>query len=349
MPVLVAASNSQRLPHLDGLRGMAAMAVLFYHVQNLFRLTFGFERGYLFVDVFFMLSGFVLSLAWAGSAGHSSAVLLLKARLHRLWPTIAAASILGAVIHAILGDSHVPLNLLLALFLVPVIWREGSIYPINGVQWSLFWEVLANVAHVFLLRRISTNGLFALGVLMGLLFAAAIQWYGDATFGPDADYWWLALVRVGWSYTVGALMARLYNETDWKPVVSWWQALALFMLSVLALPLLPFSWAVGDTLLVIVVLPTLFWLLVTAKQPIRCSRWLAQLGALSFPLYATHLPLLTLFSTLDLPRSLSAVLATIIALVLSAWFGRRQLRRAPTNFTPPANPALATPSTSPIS
>jgi peptidoglycan/LPS O-acetylase OafA/YrhL len=64
--LLVPSASRQRLPHLDGLRGIAAICVVLYHVHNLFGLALGFERAYLFVDVFFMLSGFVLTRTWGG-------------------------------------------------------------------------------------------------------------------------------------------------------------------------------------------------------------------------------------------------------------------------------------------
>ena len=76
----------------------------------------------------------------------------------------------------------------------------------------------------------------------------------------------------------------------------------------------------------IVVFPVLFWLLVTARRPVRASRSLTRLGAVSFPLYAAHMPLLTLCLALAVPRPVSAALAVGGSLLLSSASGRVDYR-----------------------
>ncbi len=311
--------GGHRLAQLDGLRGIAAIAVMVYHIHNIFGLTLGFERAYLFVDVFFMLSGFVLQLAWSSTSRRDfDAAAVLKARVRRLWPTIAAAAILGAIIHAVLGDvAHPTTFLLLALLIVPAIWNDGAIFPLNGPQWSLFWEGVANLVHVLWLRRLTERELVLVSLVMGLSVITAIELWGAAMFGPTSNGWWLALARVGWSYTAGMLIGRRYQGTAWRPVLAWWQALALPMLVVLALPFVPLPTKTGDELLIIVVFPLLFWLLATARPPRRAREALARLGALSFPLYAVHLPLLDLFAGFGAPRIAAAALATTASLLFA--------------------------------
>jgi peptidoglycan/LPS O-acetylase OafA/YrhL len=230
---------------------------------------------------------------------------------------------LGALVHALLGDlAGVPLLLFFALIDVPALWRIGSLFPLNGPQWSLMFELFANVMHVVLLRRLGERGLMVICAIMGLCFALAIAVYGHDGFGAERLFWWLGIARVGWSYTVGIAMARLYRSASWRPLLRWWQALVLPLLAVLALPWLPLSQASGDALFAIALVPVLFWLLATASPPGRnASRYLEWLGALSFPLYAVHLPVLSLFSAYGTAAN-SAVMAVIVAILAAGMLVR---------------------------
>lgn len=321
-------THPQRLMHLDGLRGIAAIGVILYHTHNVFGLKLGFGRGYLFVDLFFMLSGFVLSLAWTSDfARGTSAQTLVRGRIRRLWPTMAAASLLAALIHYFLGDvQHVGALLLLALLFVPFIGQSGPLYPLNGPQWSIVWELFANIMHILWLSRISLRGLWMIALIMGVGLCVATVITGTNSFGPDGDTGTLAITRVGWSYTIGIIFAQLYHRAALRRMIPWWLSLMLITIAVVILPLIPLPLAVGDIVMVIVVFPGLFWLTVTTQQPIRMVGALAKLGALSFPLYATHSAILVCFASLALPRALAAPLAIGTALLFSAIFIRASAR-----------------------
>lgn len=96
-------------PHyaiLDGLRGVAALTVIWYHVFEGFEtspLDQKFNHGYLAVDFFFILSGFVVGYAyddrWAGrrAGGGMRMRDFLKRRIVRLHPMVVLGSVLGAV------------------------------------------------------------------------------------------------------------------------------------------------------------------------------------------------------------------------------------------------------------
>lgn len=96
-------------PHyaiLDGLRGVAALTVIWYHVFEGFAtspLDQKFNHGYLAVDFFFILSGFVVGYAyddrWAGrrAGGGMRMRDFLKRRIVRLHPMVVLGSVLGAV------------------------------------------------------------------------------------------------------------------------------------------------------------------------------------------------------------------------------------------------------------
>lgn len=322
-----AMKDESRLHQVDGFRGIAALAVMAYHIQNLFGLTLGFERAYLFVDMFFMLSGFVLARAWTPIFGRDFATIdLLKARVRRLWPTIAAGALFGAAVHAFLQDTpNIPLFLLLALLLVPAFWQSESLFPLNGPLWSIFWELFANVAHMLWLRRLSERGLVALCFVMGLCLIVVTTTRGSGASGPDGHLWFLGLVRVGWSYSIGMLLAHLHRRSNWKSILRWWQALALPVLAVLIVPLIALPTAVGDELLVVGAFPLMFWLIITAHPPAKARKSLTSLGALSYPLYAIHLPLLSLFASFHQFQATSAAMATLLSLLIANSSGRLRL------------------------
>lgn len=307
-----------RLSLLDGLRGIAAIGVLLYHMRNVFGVAEIFSRSYLFVDVFFVLSGFVLTLAAERKMEERGAVWFMEVRVKRLWPMIALGSVVGALGAVTLGEAEpVPALLVLALAGIPILWREGSLFPLNGPQWSLFWEIVANVAHVLVLRRLSDRTLLFVAAFFGVAFEAAIWKYGSDTFGPNQQLWWLAGARVGWSYTIGIWMARRYQKGFREQLVPWWFALALPVALIVAVPLLPWHSAVGDALVAIVLLPPLFWLVATATPAQAAVPWLDRLGALSFPLYAVHLPIMVAFLAYGSSAAIAAI-ATVTSLSVAA-------------------------------
>ena len=128
-------------PHyelLDGLRGIAALLVIWYHIFEGFAtspIDQRFNHGYLAVDFFFILSGFVVGYAyddrWKTTMNTKD---FFKRRLIRLHPMVILGAVLGAITFCIQGCekwdgtqvsiSMVMLALLLNLFLIPAIWSS---------------------------------------------------------------------------------------------------------------------------------------------------------------------------------------------------------------------------------
>lgn len=330
-------SDNRRMPLLDALRTVAAIGVMLHHTPNLLGQPLLFSRTYLFVDLFFLLSGFVLTLSAEPKmrAGLSAAG-FMRARIIRLWPIIAVASLAGAAVFATQGNLGQVLGLLvLALCLIPVFGFDTAIYPLNGPQWSLLWELIANLVHGLLLSKLGSRGLVILAATSGLLLIAAIEFAGWNGFGPNADYWWLAPPRIAWSYILGVWMARRWAERRPVPIVEWRIALMLPLVALVTLPWLPLSLAAGDMLAVIVVLPCLFWVAVATRPPRDQKIGLERVGAISFPIYALHLPCILGSIFLVGGRSrLSELLGVAACLALSVmivWLGpklRRAIRQA---------------------
>lgn len=150
-------------PHyelLDGLRGVAALLVIWYHVFEGFATSpvdQWLNHGYLAVDFFFILSGFVIGYAYDDRWKSTMDVKgFFKRRLIRLHPMVVMGAVLGAVTFCIQGCeqwdgmqvavSSVLLAILLNFFMIPAlpgaapeVRGNGEMFPLNGPAWSLFF------------------------------------------------------------------------------------------------------------------------------------------------------------------------------------------------------------------
>lgn len=311
-----------RLILLDGLRGIAAIGTVLFHI-NMDGSAPAFARGYLFVDFFFLLSGFVLTLAfeprfasgldWRG---------FLSMRFVRFWPLVALGAAIGALAAAISGMNSLALVIAIGsgLAMVPIPAR-GMLYPLNAPQWSLWFELLMNLLHGAILWRLRRAALWAAIALLAALTVVAIAWAGDADRGSNGPEFAFATARTGFSYCLGIAMARLWaaRAPAWR--IDWRIALLAPPLWVVMLALVPLPTWAGDALTITAVLPVLFWLAASAEPPQWARPGLKALGALSFPLYALHFPLITLWMLFASPEfgRLSALPFVLIISAAAAW------------------------------
>lgn len=317
-----------RLGQLDGLRGFAALVIMLYHAEMVFRTHGPFVRGYLLVDLFFLLSGFVLAVSTERKLNAGiGAFAFTRARFVRLWPLVAVGAGVAAVRSLVLGTPPLDLALILALDLamIPSLSGRGPFYRLNGPQWTLFYELLANFLHALLLRRVPTRWLPLLAALFGAALVYTVQRHGADTMGvnaPNWKNWWMALPRVGWSYVMGVWLGRIYNDGVRTPALPWWLALALPVVGVMLVPSLPFRMATGDLLFVVPFLPVAMWGVAQCKPPQAVMPALEWLGTYSLPLYCVHLTVLVSVSEL-FGRSAPVKYAAIgAALALSYLFFR---------------------------
>jgi peptidoglycan/LPS O-acetylase OafA/YrhL len=246
----------------------------------------------------------------------------------------------GALSYGIRGGwADVPLYTALALLMVPlaVPGRAREIFPLNPPQWSLLFEVLANLMHGLLLRRLRDGALLALA----LAFALPLVWFsmghGNNSLGPDTRDWYLGLPRVGFAYSLGVWMGRRHARGPRRALVNLPVALMLPLLAmVVASVLRTNSWIV-DSVVVLLAFPAAIWL-ASATPPGRAARGLELLGSLSFPIYAVHLPIVTAFAfhSTSLPSAVAAVLASLLASWLLATGLERRLARRPKAGAAPA-------------
>ena len=199
---------------LDGLRGVAALMVIWYHVFEGFAFASNsaietLNHGYLAVDFFFILSGFVIGYAYDDRWGKSLTMKdFFKRRLIRLHPMVIMGAVLGAITFCIQGSvqwdgthvaiSMIMLSLLCTIFFIPAmpgvgyeVRGNGEMFPLNGPCWSLFFEYIGNILYALFIRRLSNKALTVFVVLLGVALAAFavfnVSTYGNIGVGWTLD------------------------------------------------------------------------------------------------------------------------------------------------------------------
>ena len=322
-----AAAFADTKPHydlLDGLRGVAALMVIFYHVFEAFAtspIDQRFNHGYLAVDFFFILSGFVIGYAYDDRWKTMTTKDFIKRRLIRLHPMVVLGAVLGVIAFCIQGCekwdgtqvsiSMVMLALLINLFLIPAvpgsgpeIRGNGEMYPLNGPSWSLFFEYIGNIMYALFIRRMSTKALTALVVLAGIGLASFAIFYCSGAV--DRGVVWTmeeynligGFLRVLFSFSIGLLMSRVFKPIPVKGAF-WICSLAIVVL--LSMPYVGNGealWMNGiyDSVCAILIFPMLVYLGASGKTTDKHSARICKfLGDISYPLYMVHYPLIYLY------------------------------------------------------
>lgn len=287
-------AKPDRLALLDGLRGLAALLVLFYHVNSIHgEKGFVFGQGILAVDFFFLLSGFVIARAFEGKFARGLGVMdFMKLRAIRLWPALAVGIVLGAVAHSILTPSLLVLPLIaLSMLMIPVFIPNGGYFLLVAVQWSLLLELFANLMHVLLLRRLPARGLMLVVVVSGLAFLHGIATFGTTGVGGDTPSFAYGFARVLFGYGLGILMARRHGDRAPRRT-GWGAILASLVVIICGVSMIPEAWRlVGQIVAVFAAFPVVLRLAVDTGVPRRAEPALLWLGAISYPIYAIHYPI----------------------------------------------------------
>lgn len=341
---------------LDGLRGVAALAVVVFHLfeahsgGNAFRQLL--NHGYLAVDFFFLLSGFVVGYAYDDRWDRMSYLDFLRRRLIRLQPMVVMGAVIGAALfyfgasRCFPGIAAMPVSrmLLIALagaLMVPVT-RAGDVrgwhemYPLNGPAWSLFFEYFANVAYAVILRRLATR---VLAVLAGLTAVLTVHYLFTSREADMIGGWELsgAQLRVGFTrllfpFVAGLLLFRLGRRFSVRHGFWVCSALLLILLAMPRLGTRQLLWpnAAYESLCILLLFPLLVAIGAGSElHTTRSHRICVFLGRLSYPLYITHYPLIYLYTAWVSERHLGLPAAWPLAaavFVLSVAVGYLTLR-----------------------
>lgn len=288
---------------LDLLRGIAAIAVAGRHMGGAFRQWM--PGSHLAVDLFFVLSGFVIAHAYAGRlAAGLGAGAFMRIRLIRLYPLYLLGSLMGvafAVLAAVIGNPGqadvvtwlAAFGLMLA-FLPAPFFNDYQLYPFNNVSWSLIWELAINAVYAVIAPYLSRAWLTA-GLIVGaiLIVVSAVQF--DGLDNGSAVFNWIGgPQRVVFSFLAGIAVYRVWQAGGlaWLRVPPFIAALILLAVFIVR----PDGSAPAfDAITVLVVFPAL--VLAATVEPSPDLRPLClQLGIASYAIYALHVPLVRLLA-----------------------------------------------------
>ncbi|HWY16999.1 MAG TPA: acyltransferase [Rhizomicrobium sp.] len=330
--------TTKRFLGLDGLRGVCALTVLFYHCSDFFHKGPIFLHGFLAVDMFFILSGFVIALTYEDSlrSGGLAFKFLFK-RARRLLPTYWLAAVINIGIFLAIAVSgilffedswwmvwlFIPLT---TLFLIPdYITPDGAIYPaMDGVTWSLFVEWIAYAAYgagafrwkTWLIAMVAASG-WALMTFRGIHTGQG--WIGG---GDRTTLLTIGVLRCVPAFAAGVVIYRIHRHPWFQrlPVVST-EILLLLWFCMAAVPR-PTATPVLDSIIAVILCPLLVCLLIRSdhKTPKFCRR----IGDLSYPLYVVHPGIIMIatytpvFGLSHGPHPLNAMLVVGLCIAL-AW------------------------------
>lgn len=350
-------------PHyalLDGLRGVAALLVVWYHVFEGFQFAGNkpvidfINHGYLAVDFFFILSGFVVDYAYDNRWGKTLTLGgFFRRRLIRLQPMVIMGAVIGAASFLISGmerwdGTHATLWLTFLAFVcgclmlpaLPGMPREvrgnGEMFPLNGPCWSLFFEYVGNIVYALFIRRLSTRLL----ALLSFALCCALAWFAvtdQSGYGSIGVGWTVdrtnilgGMLRMLCPFTMGVLMSRLFKPIHYARGAFWTSAALLLI--IFHIPYIYSDGALSlngvfEAACIIAVFPLVVWYAASGKTTdIASTRICRFLGDISYPLYIVHYPLMYAFymwliktRQYTLHETWPAALAAVTASIILAW------------------------------
>lgn len=309
---------------LDALRGVAALTVVLFHLLETFtntnHLVQIINHGYLAVDFFFLLSGFVIGYAYDDRWGKMSVGDFFKRRLIRLHPMIIMGMLIGALAFYFSASPElfphlheVPvwqllLTMLVGFTLLPLppsldIRGWAEMYPLNGPAWSLFYEYVANILYALVIRRLSNTALAVFVFLAGCLTIH----YGLTNAGGDFVGGWsvegpqlrIGITRLLYPFFAGLLLFRLSKPGNIQNAFLW---CTLLVLAALGIPRIGGSenlWMNGlyEALCIVLVFPLIVYMGASGEIKGAFARKLSDfLGGISYPIYIIHYPLIYIYT-----------------------------------------------------
>lgn len=350
-------------PHyalLDGLRGVAALLVVWYHIFEGFQFAGNkpvidfINHGYLAVDFFFILSGFVVGYAYDNRWGKTLTLGgFFRRRLIRLQPMVCMGAVIGAASFLLSGmerwdGTHATLWLTFLAFVcgclmlpaLPGMPREvrgnGEMFPLNGPCWSLFFEYVGNIVYALFIRRLSTRLL----ALLSFALCCALAWFAvtdQSGYGSIGVGWTVdrtnilgGSLRMLCPFTMGLLLSRIFKPIHYARGAFWTSAALLLII-------FHVSYIYSDGALslngmfeaacIIAVFPLVVWYAASGKTTDEASTRICRfLGDISYPLYIVHYPLMYAFymwliktHQYTLHETWPAALAAVSASLILAW------------------------------
>ncbi|MFB6456822.1 acyltransferase family protein [Chitinophaga sp. Hz27] len=334
--------SRQHFEALDGLRGLAALSIVVFHLYEFLVPDYTkspIGHGYLAVDFFFCLSGFVIGYAYDERAPKLGNKLFFLNRLIRLHPMViwgAVIGLLGYMFDPFNGAANVAeagmikviLAFVCALVMLPFPWlpgRGGGLFPYNTPAWSLLMEYFINIVYALVLVRVSRRILLVLLAGTAVWLIAVARFRGWIITGWDAPTFFDGFARVSFSFLAGLTVFR-FNfiiRTKLNFVV-----LAALLVGTFVFPHYNNDW-ITEMIIVMLVFP----LLLALGAGMQVTGFLQQVcvftGKLSYPLYMTHIWAVWLFGNylfIGKPTQKAAYIAAAVVFFGTVLLGYLVLR-----------------------
>src|SRR4051812_23649945 len=298
-------STKQHFEVLDGLRGIAALAIVIFHFMewvfpDVSKNFIG--HGFLAVDFFFCLSGFVIGYAYDNRIGEMGVGEFFKSRLIRLHPLVVLGSVLG-LLGFLLDPFASPVaysagKLLLlfvcSVFLIPFPLMEDrafNLFGLNAPSWSLFWEYVANIFYAFVLYKVGRRSLAALTILAAAGICIVSYRVGHLSGGWSRDTFIEGGARVAYSFLAGLFLYR----SNWiiKNRLGFIGPAILLSLAFI-MPGTKWNW-LTEPLVVLLYFPLLVSLGAGSTLSTPWKKICRFSGNISYPLYMTHYAFIWVF------------------------------------------------------
>lgn len=314
-----------RLPGLEALRGVAAICILLLHTRAVFGGKPVFGKGYLAVEFFLMLSGFLMAYAQEARLARDAAPLrFIASRYRRLWPTMALGSVIGLprlFLHAS-GMGQFAAIALANLLLIPVSFRR-EVFPLNIPAWTIFYELVANALHALVFRHMRLWAIWLGIVALAPVMVWIGQSWGSFDVGARPEHFLAGLPRILFAYLIGIALGRWWGEHPPVPVPP--------LLAIPAMPaILAAGWWLGlnhwwfDFTFTVIACPLM---IAGGLRLARFHKPAGLFGQLSFPLFAVQMPILQGMEMLGFSYwagGAAAIAGGILAALLASAAGRWQ-------------------------
>lgn len=309
-------------PILDGLRGVAALMVVAFHICEAHATSYldqVINHGYLAVDFFFLLSGFVIGYAYDDRWQKLTTGGFIKRRLIRLQPMVVLGTVIGAICFYFQQSAIWPtikdvspwymlLIMLIGCTVIPVppsmdIRGWSEMHPLNGPAWTLFFEYVVNLLYALVVRKLSNT------LLSILVFFAACFLIHLAVTSPSGNVvggWSLTaaqlhvgFARVLYPFFAGLLLFRVVRLTHIKHA---FLLCSLLIIIILALPRIGGSsrlWLNGiyESVSIVFLFPLVVYIAASGKvEGKNATRLCKFFGDISYPIYITHYPLIYIYT-----------------------------------------------------
>lgn len=334
--------KSNRYVFLDGIRGIAAIFVVLFHTSAFLKPYL--VHSYLAVDLFFILSGFVIAHAYDNrlTSGEISFAKFIRFRLTRLYP-IYILSVIVSVPLLLLGLLHdVPESfadpsllqiatvIISTAFFLPF-YSPGvfALFPLNQPYWSLLFELIANFSYAFVRPLLNDRLLSIITILSGFLLLMVVKYFGKLNVGASWDFIGIigGFARCIFGFFCGLILYRHHNKFGryFSNSVASWAAVLIIGL-VLSAPSFSNYNGIFDLISALIVFP-ISVVVASHGKANKMTEGLILLGTASYPLYVFHSPLSQMLSywTSGLPlkwATLADLLILIMFLIGGLWLDR---------------------------